>query len=60
MIYTYNETDIPFWDVVDKNEHFYRIKTKSSDIKNGFGIDIIKNTIRQRPAFESKHGIGTY
>ena len=46
MIYTYNETDIPFWDVVDKNEHFYRIKTKSSDIKNGFGIDIIKRATK--------------
>lgn len=45
MIYFYNETDIPLWEIVDKNEYFYRIKLKQPDAKNGFGIDIIKNKL---------------
>lgn len=44
MIYFYNETDLPLWEIVDKNEYFYRIKLANGDqAKNGFGIDIIKN-----------------
>lgn len=44
MIYLFNETNSPLWDVVEKNEQFFRIglRHKSEEERQSFGIDLTK------------------
>ena len=45
MIYMFNESDYPVWDVIEKNDKFFNVGLipKSRDEKNVLGIDIVKN-----------------
>ena len=45
MIYMFNESDVPVWDVIEKNDKFFNVGLipKSHEEKNIFGIDIVKN-----------------
>ena len=47
MIYLYNDCNEPIWDVVSKNEKFFRIGVipKYENDKDAIGIDIIKNKL---------------
>ena len=43
MIYLYNDSDVPVWNVVDKNEKFFRVHVMPKEgEKRTFGIDIVK------------------
>lgn len=45
MIYMFNESDYPVWDVIEKNDKFFNVGLipKNADDKNPLGIDIVKN-----------------
>lgn len=47
MIYLYNESNEPIWNLIDKNDKFFRVEIvpKYENDKDVIGIDIVKNQL---------------